>query len=384
MRLAYFYDLPMPCRLAAPIQILRTAHALAGLGVQTQVYVGPMSDSPEACLAYYGLEPHERLTLRAFYRPKDRSRDRRARLRELLADQQDGLVVMSRGEPGAALFADVKQALPRARFVLESHRVGPAEVSKAGGWLARKRTELRHAADERRAVEGADGLVCLTPGVRDALIERYAVDGKPCLILPSGVEVADPPASDGRARDIDVLYVGKFDDRKGVEQLLAAMPALEPYTLWLVGGRVDQQEAMRERARAIGVADRRLEMPGYVEPGQVGDYYRRARVGVCPLPGGVSAVADRFTSPMKVLEMMVHGAAIVASDLPTTRNILEHERNALLVPPNDPRALASAARRLLEEPATAQRLREQARVDVQPYAWPNRARLLRDFLGTLA
>jgi len=64
---------------------------------------------------------------------------------------------------------------------------------------------------------------------------------------------------------------------------------------------------------------------------------------------------------------------ILATDLPSIREVLRHGENAWLVPPGDPKALAEGIRHLLENPNLAEGLARQAREDVRQYTWKRRA-----------
>ena len=66
----------------------------------------------------------------------------------------------------------------------------------------------------------------------------------------------------------------------------------------------------------------------------------------------------------------------MASDLPSIREVLEHEVNALLVPPGDAAAMAGAIERLLADPALASRLAHAALERVPEYSWDRRAERL--------
>jgi len=70
---------------------------------------------------------------------------------------------------------------------------------------------------------------------------------------------------------------------------------------------------------------------------------------------------------------MAAGVPTVASDLPSLREVVTDGDNALLVPPDDPDALASAIRRLLVNPGLAERIRRTAFGQVQAYTWDARA-----------
>jgi glycosyltransferase involved in cell wall biosynthesis len=63
------------------------------------------------------------------------------------------------------------------------------------------------------------------------------------------------------------------------------------------------------------------------------------------------------------LDAMALGTPIVSTELEGMLGILEHERNALVVPQRDPSAMAAAIRRLLDDPKLAQRLATEARAD---------------------
>ncbi len=381
VRLISLIDEPLPSRrLTAPIQILNTARALAGLGASVTIACGPIEDDDgDRVLAFYGLQPHPNLELRPALH-----------LEHVDADAE-GLVIMARGEEGLRRFPEVRSALPSVPFVYEAHHVRFLAMAdrRAGtvrGWLGGKVRARRVHARERATVEGADGLVCLTEGVRDGLARHFELAGRPTLVLPSGVAL--PADEDGASRapddrDIDILYAGKLLDRKGLPILIDALALLPERSAWIVGGSEEDVARVRRFARARGIPDERLHLPGHVEPGRVGAFYRRARVGVCPLPARESSISERFTSPLKVLEMMAHGVPVVASDLPSTRALLTADETAVLVAPNDAPALAAALRRVLAEPDLADRLARRAREEAGRYTWDVRARRLLAFLESL-
>ena len=315
----------------------------------------------DAAHSYYGLKAHPRHQVVAFYDRRSRLALRRSLIRLLRRLGVDA--VMSRGEAGVAAFAALRKLPNRPAFVYEAHR----RVASSPGWLTGT-SQAKATMLEAETVRGADGLVFISGGIRDALVEAFHPDA-PTLVLPSGVEVNDE--ADAPSRDLDVLYAGKVQRRKGLDLMLDAMAHLPGARLTLVGD-------------AAGVdLPPTVDAIGYVEPSRVRDYFLRAKVGVCPLPAGVSEVSERFTSPMKILEMMAAGTPVVATNLPSVREILTDGRNALLVPPNDPTALATAVRRLLNDRELASRLTKQARLDVQPYSWAERGRKLGEFLSTV-
>ena len=94
------------------------------------------------------------------------------------------------------------------------------------------------------------------------------------------------------------------------------------------------------------------------------------------LPNPASALSNEFTSPLKLFEYMASERPIVASSLPSIREVLGDDTNALLVAPGDPQALVAAIRRIKDDPELGARLARQARADVEQYTWARRAERL--------
>lgn len=390
LRITYFYDLPVPSPQAAPIQILNTARALAELGVPVAVRLRRI-DAPdeERALAPYGIAPHPLLELGTYSAWRMRLGARALRPR---ADEPAAYaawdIALSRGESALALlpWLQRRRADPRHRFVYEAHRLchtraarpralGPGRILPAA-WAAR-RTRRAEAA----IVAIADGVVCLGDGVRAALEDAFGLPER-VLVLPSGTTVPDQAAVPGDSeRDVDVVYAGKLEPRKGADVLVEALARLPGRVAWVAGGRREQVAALRRLAEARGVASRVITT-GHIAPVRVWELMRRARVGVCPLPPG-DEVSERFTSPLKILEMMAWGVPIVATDLPSVRALLEHERTALLVEPGSAEALARGVAALLADRGLAARLASAARAEVVRYSWRERAARLLAFLRSL-
>lgn len=391
--LAYVYDLTLPSRWAAAVQILQTCDALARDGVPTTLHVRQVTGGDGACLAEYDLEPSPNLSLRSFHAGLRWRLSPRWAASRLFGAQHPGRTsfVMSRGDSAVELMRHVApRARPRAPFIYEAHRLTFAhrmEAETGRRWDGSVPTsgafrDLFEA--ERRAIESADGLVCLTEGVRDAVLSLFAPRA-PVLILPSGTRVPEerPEHIAAGSRDLDVVYAGKLMTRKGLPLLLEAMRHLPGRTLHVLGGSPEEVEASR-RAIEGDELTTRVHFLGFVEPRTVMSWLARARVGVCPLPSGISVTSDEFTSSLKVLELMAAGTPVVASDLPTIRSMVTHGVDGWLVSPDDPRQLADGVRAVLDDEGLAQKLVDGARVRVREFDWRFRANRLKTFLEQIA
>lgn len=83
-----------------------------------------------------------------------------------------------------------------------------------------------------------------------------------------------------------------------------------------------------------------------------------------------------------MFEYMAAGKAIIASDLDVLREILVHQKNALLCPPDDPAAWAHSLNKLNEDRRLLSALGQQAKQDFQQnYTWSIRAQYILDILN---
>jgi glycosyltransferase involved in cell wall biosynthesis len=159
----------------------------------------------------------------------------------------------------------------------------------------------------------------------------------------------------------ELLCVGRASDpNKGIPALLRALALLPaPVTLTLVD--VAESEA-RRWARELGCGER-LRITGRVTTDELVRLYRRAALVVVP------SRYEGFGLP--AAEAMACGAPVVATQAGALPEVVGVGGGGVLVPPDDPEALAKAIRALLEQPETRRALgaRAGARIDAA-YAWP--------------
>jgi glycosyltransferase involved in cell wall biosynthesis len=204
-----------------------------------------------------------------------------------------------------------------------------------------------------------------------------AVDGPRASAAATGGPSGLPPAANASARPRGVrparlIYVGQLYPWKGVDLTLRALALLPACELTIVGGLPDdpQRGRLERLAAQLGVAER-LYFTGPRPYREVPALLAQADVALLPLADGV--VARCFTSPLKLFDYLAAGLPIVAVDFPTIREVLRDGENGLIVPSDDPVAMAAAVRRLLAEPDLARRLGDRAQADAREYTWERRA-----------
>jgi glycosyltransferase involved in cell wall biosynthesis len=383
VRILYFADIRFPLERANGIQTMETCHALAARGHDVDLIVRPDTDTPARDpFEYYGLErtPQLRIERAPVSGPMAA---RRLGYLAFAAGRSAGSgradVVLTRDLAVASLLIGLPRGL-RPPIVYESHGYAPEVAAALPGMLstaappdARKLRRL--ARREARVWKRAEGYVTITAALAADLTARLGPRDR-VAVVPDGARI--PPAADGAFDDGDaelVAYAGHLYPWKGVDVLLEAIALVPNARGLIVGGHPKEPDLGRLQALAAQLEIRdRVTFTGMVDPARVPALLRGA--AVLALPNPASAVSTRFTSPLKLFEYMAAGRAIVASDLPSIREVLHDGVDALLVRPGDANDLADALRRLLGDPALAAELGRAAFDAAPQYSWARRAERL--------
>ena len=248
-----------------------------------------------------------------------------------------------------------------------------------------------------RVLRRAAGLAVQTKWKVTALGRDFGVPASKIVYWPNGTDVGrfDIPVSRQEARerlglgqDKNIaLYAGSLQRWKGVETLVAAARQLPVNALvYVVGG----EPRDIERLKTLNPKPPPAPSPpaGRVGLRRAGETLNPVFVGQRPwteiplwlkaadallLPNtGREKVSRFYTSPMKLFEYMASGRPIVASDIPSIREIAD-ETMVFFAAPDDPRSFAGAIGQALADPADAAGRAERSRQEVRRYTWEARA-----------
>lgn len=377
MKLLYLADIRFPMERANGIQTIETCHALARRGVDVELVVRRTDErSDEECLSFFDLAPNEHLRLRRI-----RARGRFGFLvRASRFIRGDADILYTRD----LLLADLARRWTRAPVVYEAHTVAAVFARERAELYAREKCPsafklARLDRRERRVCHGASGLVAITKGLLSSLEERHGLV-PPSLVAPDGCRV--PETMPGPPTGRSVYYIGQLYPWKGVDVAVRAMQFVDNAELVVVGGLPPEPDLDRVRGLAEELAlGNRVRLRGFVPPGEL--VTERLQAAVFVIPNLDSITARLYTSPLKLFEAMASGRPIVASDLPSIREVLTDGENALLVPPGDPKTLAAAIERLLQDRTLGSRLAARAFEDVKSYSWHARAEKIGAFVRSL-
>ena len=182
--------------------------------------------------------------------------------------------------------------------------------------------------------------------------DAYRLDPTRRRVVPNGVAPAFLDAAWSRAaRHGPLLFYGRMTEAKGVPTLVDALLRLgdaAPATTFV--GRGPLVDAMRRRLAPLGA---RIEWLGWLDPPALAARVASASMVVLP------SREESFGNAMA--ETMAVGAPLVSTRAGSIPELVENGVTGLLVPPDDPRALAGAIAGLRDDPELAAELGEAAR-----------------------
>lgn len=164
-------------------------------------------------------------------------------------------------------------------------------------------------------------------------------------------------------RNLEPIY----DNATALRAFTIIKQAFPAAKLTLAGSGPERQ-MLEELACRLGLADV-VTFTGRVENEGMAVLYQSADIMINP------SLVDNM--PISLLEALASSVPIVSTDVGGVPFMVEHEKTALLVPPQNPGAMANAVLTLLKDPAKATQLSKAGVEAVQHYTWPNvRDRLL--------
>ena len=220
----------------------------------------------------------------------------------------------------------------------------------------------------------ADAVAVICDGLKDDLIDR-GIDPAKIMVSPNGVDLTlfgEPLPRDaalaaelGLAADDDVVgFIGSFYDYEGLDDLIAAMPALvvkRPAAKLLLVGGGPMEQALRAQAAASPVAGA-IRFVGRVSHTEVERYY--SLVDVLAYPRKKMRLTDLVT-PLKPLEAMAQRRLVAASDVGGHCELIRDGDTGTLFAPDSPAAIADALAGMFADRSGWEARRTRARAFVE-------------------
>lgn len=227
-------------------------------------------------------------------------------------------------------------------------------------WIYRR---VRHAlAINELVAESAR-----TAGVRDVQVIRDAADHE--QFTPSF-----------NSNPIVVLAANLRRD-EGVDIFLRAMKTVKdrmPTVKCLLAGAGEEDGHLKKLASDLGLSSQ-VDFLGWIAHSELPMVYHRASIGVVPM-----RLVSPLALPIKLFEYMSSGLAIISTDTPAIKTIIEDGKNGMLFPSGDSNALASLIIKVLLDKNLRARLQKAARNTVEEgLNWKSEAKKLNSYLDKI-
>lgn len=393
MKLIYLANIRLPTEKAHGLQIVQNCEAFADAEAEVELWVARRINTPEMLkvtdvYAHYGVKRNfalrrlPSLDLLPLSRGQNNLASRLFFAVQMITFVVSALIAALSSHADAYFSRDALALLaislvkPRHALAYEAHSVSHGTF---GRWI--QRLTVRRVG----RVFGVTNRLC------EELVALGADSGR-TQVAPDGIRgerFANLPAQSEARRAVGwpedayiVGYVGRLQTMaqdKGVGLLVEALAQIDDAAIALVGGPDEMAEALRQQWSNLGQADATFLYAGQVQPDQVARYLAAFDVCILALPWTTHFAY--YASPLKLFEYMAAGRAIVASDLPSTREIATEGETALFFPPGDVKALAAALERLHNDTELRQQMGNRARaLAFARYTWEARARMILEAL----
>ncbi len=221
-------------------------------------------------------------------------------------------------------------------------------------------------------------IIAISNGLKQFYLDK-GVSGNKIIVAHDAVDIKefDIDVSKEEAREKlnlplykkIILYTGHLYSWKGVDTLAESSKYLsKDKIIVFVGGVNSDVVKFKEKYKDV----HNILILGQKPHKEIAYYLKSADVLVLP-NSAKSNVSRLYTSPMKLFEYMASGTSIVASDLPSIREVL-NEENSTLVEADNPRVLASEIKLVLNKD------NKKALEDVRQYTWENRVLTILKYL----
>jgi len=376
MRIVYLSNALIPSRSANSIHVMKMCQALAKDGHDVVLVAqdsNPNESGVENVYDYYSVEPI--FAIRKLSKPGIYGG-------RLIYDMKILLELITRGYDlvySRYLEGCFIATLLGYKTILEAHDPFWKEVGRLRNVMLDKIITSKNLC----------GVVVITKALRRILIKR-SPQKITIIVAPDGADLPRTSKAQrlaGRKGSLQVGYTGHLYKGKGMETIEQLASLLDDVDFHVVGGLEHDIRFWKERISRSNVF-----FHGFVEPRLISTYINAFDVCLLPIQRTVFAyvknpqesgkgrnIAD-FTSPLKLFEYMAHGKAIVASDLPVIREVLDKDI-AMLVEPEDIEGWVNAIKALRNKTLRAEISTKAFRYFNENFSWGQRAKTIIDHLS---
>jgi glycosyltransferase involved in cell wall biosynthesis len=246
-----------------------------------------------------------------------------------------------------------------AKVIYDAHEFWPYSLMEFRHW----EVEFWSAFD-RNLAQRADLRVTVSPQLADIMEKEYGCD---FLTVPNCVSRSSVPSLDidealqrfASRKHVMFIFLGGFNDGRGIEDLITAWAHVDPRALLLLQGPDNSfKSRMIELARGKGMLDKSIFFPPAVETAQLLNAARQADVGI--IPYAPSSINNRYCCPNKLSQYMAAGLAIISNQTDFVKGVIDEAGIGMVVDFKDHQAFKEVIRRFVIDRDTVMEMARRA------------------------
>ena len=216
---------------------------------------------------------------------------------------------------------------------------------------------------EKKIIENADTITAVSQSCAKE-IEKYHKITKEIYVVNNGVDTNFFIPAKNKKKEDYILYTGRLETRKGLIDFIESAKYVcreHADIRFILAGKGTIKNYLERRINALGLK-KNFYFAGFVDRARLLEYYQNAAIYV--LPSYYEGL------PTSLLEAMSCGIPSIATDVEGSSELITDGKTGLLVPPRNPKGLADAILRLLDDEELRRRIGANARKHiVNNYDW---------------
>ncbi len=218
-------------------------------------------------------------------------------------------------------------------------------------------------------------IVVITKSLLQWYSKKYTKNVKKFYVAADGADPLKCKSEKDIDKKISIGYVGHFYKGKGLEIISNLPKVFKGVDFYIIGGTGEELIYWKKELGTM----KNVYMPGHVNQKKVKEYLCKFDIVLAPFqntinPYGNSTNISNWTSPLKVFEYMSSGAAIIASDLPVLKEILDNDINCIMCEHDNVNDWIKAIERLSNDRSLMLKISTNAKIKfLKEYTWASRA-----------
>jgi glycosyltransferase involved in cell wall biosynthesis len=256
--------------------------------------------------------------------------------------------------------------LKRAKLVYDSHELYVEQYSNTSTLYKKLLSFI-----EKIYIRKADAVITVNDSIAEILSERYKI---PMPMTMMNCPVYQPAPKKSLRNDIKkIIYLGRYTEDRGIEELILSMKNVKSAKLYLRGFGPHENYL-----RALATNNDLTEKVIFLEPvdmTKMVDSLEGFDIGIVPYKP--VSLNNKLASPNKIFEYMMAGLPIAASDSPELKKIVTKNKVGVLFDPSNPKDIANKINKLIENDKLLEEMKENAlRCAKSEYNWEVQSRKL--------